>query len=643
MNHPSIQAASELREAIGQAEIAADAFRQAGLDARAAKLEEYIQNARKLRFSIGVVAQAKRGKSTLINGLLGRKDDVLAPIDRYPATNVVSCFARSPKESARVLFQRDTETSPGKSISIDQIKDYACEEYNPGNRKGVKIIEVVGPYESLGEDVVLVDTPGADNALTEIHDVVLLEFLPKLDAVIFLVSADDPIVASEMELLRQIRKNDVRKLLFATNKVDKVDSEELQQGYQQNRKALAEAGFGDCPIFEISAKIFHETGEEPGTRQLIQAVEETIHEGRAGIIAERLRLLTETYVNEASSEIQCEIENSQLTVEEIAQKRSQLDEVRRNLEDNRAAMEARFRSSWNAAFDDFEDALAPLQRKLVADYTEIVEGCAALKLDELGGMIHTDVIKHLDEQLDPHMRQLSDSLDSATRALQVNVLETLGISVREADQLITRQKSLVDAFSVPLAGAPALVGAALVGTLPGMVGAAILSTAPAAAAITWNPVTWVAAAGGTLVGGTVSLTGAAVTVLLSPVAMIGTPVLIGYAGLKIFNSWKHKIYKKKNELSIGVKDLITEAIAETRRNVRKARNQGDQILIEFKENSIAKISTAQKELGELERNRPTPERIADLRQAERLIERLQEPKALPESKDNPEKGERLFP
>ena len=80
MNHSSIPAASALRQSIQNAEMAVETFRQAHLAKQADKLEEFIQNARNLKFSVGVVAQAKRGKSTLINGLLGRRDDILAPI-----------------------------------------------------------------------------------------------------------------------------------------------------------------------------------------------------------------------------------------------------------------------------------------------------------------------------------------------------------------------------------------------------------------------------------------------------------------------------------------------------------------------------------------------------------------------------------
>jgi hypothetical protein len=481
--------------------------------------------------------------------------------------------------------------------------------------------------------------------LTNLHDIVLHEFLPKLDAVVFLVTADAPLVASELELLKQIRKNDVRKLLFAMNKVepDRVEPEDLQQGLQHNRRVLAEAGFGNSPIFAISAKTFHQTGAEPGTEQLIRAIEETISEGRAATIADRLIDLTKSYIDGAAEEVRDLIKTSELTLEEIAQKCAELDEIRRNLEGNRELLELKFRTSWNEAFDDLENSLKTIERQLVREYTDLIENRPVRTLNSLGEVIHTDVMRSLDELLEPELRRLRDSLDNAARELQVRTLGAMGIVPREAEQLVTMQRNLVDAAKIPLAGAPALVGAAVVGALPGLIGSAILSAAPPAAALTLNPMTWIAAAGGVAVGAPVAATAAAITAALTPVALIGAPVLVGYAGLRIFSSWKHKVGESRNELILAVKELIDGAIEETRTNLRKAKSTGDGVLLEFRKSNVAQISEAKNRLAEAERNRPTPERIADLRLAAKLIEQIQAPKSLPGPKSSPEEAERLFP
>src|SRR5437867_872781 len=57
------------------------------------------------RFMLAVLGKAKRGKSTLINALLGRRDDLVAPIDKLPASSAISRFAWAEREGATVLFR----------------------------------------------------------------------------------------------------------------------------------------------------------------------------------------------------------------------------------------------------------------------------------------------------------------------------------------------------------------------------------------------------------------------------------------------------------------------------------------------------------------------------------------------------------
>src|SRR5438067_1826588 len=42
------------------------------------------------KFRLTLLGMVKRGKSTLLNALLGRRDDVIAPIDKLPATSVIT-------------------------------------------------------------------------------------------------------------------------------------------------------------------------------------------------------------------------------------------------------------------------------------------------------------------------------------------------------------------------------------------------------------------------------------------------------------------------------------------------------------------------------------------------------------------------
>lgn len=630
-----------LKSAIERAETLLEALVDCGRTQQAKTLKEVIDSARQMRFAIGVVGQAKRGKSTLINGLLGRSDDTLAPVNRFPATNVVSCFADGPKEVVTVLFAPDGKVA--KTIPVTEIKHYACEEFNPGNQKGVIRIEVVGPFTRLGRNVVLVDTPGADNALSNLHDVVLLDFLPRLDAVIFLVTADEPLTASELELLKQVKRNDVKKVLFAINKADKCDPAELSQGIAHNRRALTEAGYRDAPIFTMSARNYQKTGTDDGTEQLLFAVGEMIGEGRAKAIAERLTDIVDHNAAEAREDMASELQLCEMTADQAAAEKAELVALRKRLTDARPKLERNFRTAWMSAFSKFEDALPEVEKGMVSEYGELIERKSALTLQALGQTIHTDVLKRLDELLESATRKLRAELEEAGKALQVEYRSIPGLAPRQADAVRTNKDFVKSTVSIIAAGVPSAVGAFVLSSLPGLVGSAIAAAAPAVATATWNPLTWLAAAGtGTAAAATGVAAGAA-TAILSPLAAIGSPLLIGYAGYRVFTTWKSKMAQSKNALSLAVKDLIHAAIAETRANFNVLRKKDEAILAEFNSAIDTKLDETERQLDEMLKKPPAPERRAKLKNSLQLIDRVEPTKALPSPDSDNGSPQGLFP
>ena len=120
-------------------------------------IDQAISQFNEERFRITILGKAKRGKSTLINAWLGRHDDVVAPIDKLPATSVITEISWGDREQCIVHFRQSSE----QEVALAQIPDYATEELNPENIKGVSRLAVRGPFANLEQDVVLADTPGA--------------------------------------------------------------------------------------------------------------------------------------------------------------------------------------------------------------------------------------------------------------------------------------------------------------------------------------------------------------------------------------------------------------------------------------------------------------------------------------------------
>jgi len=77
------------------------------------------------RFNVAVLGQFKRGKSTLINALLGRS---LLPTDVAPLTSTITIVEHGKEETARVLYADGRR----EFVGVEDVAACVSEEGNPG-------------------------------------------------------------------------------------------------------------------------------------------------------------------------------------------------------------------------------------------------------------------------------------------------------------------------------------------------------------------------------------------------------------------------------------------------------------------------------------------------------------------------------
>ncbi len=207
------------------------------------------------RFHLAVLGQFKRGKSTLLNALLG---DSLLPTSVVPLTAIPTFLRAGPQWQAKVAY---VDGHSGEQVTSDQaagistfLEQYITEAGNPNNRLGINHVEVSSPSEILARGVVLIDTPGIGSTFRH-NTEATLNFLPQCDAALFLVSADPPITEVEVDFLKEVHSKVVR-LFFLLNKVDYLSDEERDTAVQFLRHVLRDqVGMSDAvPIFCVSAR-----------------------------------------------------------------------------------------------------------------------------------------------------------------------------------------------------------------------------------------------------------------------------------------------------------------------------------------------------------------------------------------------------
>jgi GTP-binding protein EngB required for normal cell division len=185
------------------------------------------------RLRVLVAGEAKRGKSTLVNALLGRD---LLPSGVTPLTAVTTTVRYGDDERAQVRFLDGHE----EKHSLAALPDLVTERGNPGNRRRIAGVTVYVTAPVLEGGVELVDTPGTGSVFqwdTETAH----EALESMDAAVFVLTADPPVSATERDLLDRVAGLSVT--TFAVlNKADYLDEPGLAEAVGFTRRVLSEAG-----------------------------------------------------------------------------------------------------------------------------------------------------------------------------------------------------------------------------------------------------------------------------------------------------------------------------------------------------------------------------------------------------------------
>ncbi len=190
-------------------------------------IKEEISRIKDEQLYLVVLGQFKRGKSTLINALIGT--DIL-PSAVLPLTSIVTLIKYGSERIIKVSFQ------DGNSLVIpdSELYDYITEAGNPSNEKKVKVVEIFYPSEFLKDGIVLIDTPGIGSMF--LHNTKSTEsFIPKIDAALFVLSVDPPLTETEFKFYEEVR-NYTNKFIFVMNKIDLVNQIELKEilSYTEN-------------------------------------------------------------------------------------------------------------------------------------------------------------------------------------------------------------------------------------------------------------------------------------------------------------------------------------------------------------------------------------------------------------------------
>jgi GTP-binding protein EngB required for normal cell division len=213
---------------------------------RSCPCEELREKVSENLFNLVVVGQFKRGKTSLINALLGA--DIL-PVAVVPLTSIATIMTYGDALRIKVYFN-DGKVS---EIKPESLSEFVTEKGNPKNVKDVSEVIVTYPSPYLKDGVRLIDTPGVGSIYQHNTDVAY-RYLPKSDAALFLLSVDQPMSRAELDFLNDV-KDYSNKIFFVLNKADYLRENDLKESIEFSRCGLKEAMGSDVKLFPVSARL----------------------------------------------------------------------------------------------------------------------------------------------------------------------------------------------------------------------------------------------------------------------------------------------------------------------------------------------------------------------------------------------------
>ena len=234
---------------------------------QAGQVRQLADRMQKQEMTLAVIGQFKRGKTSLVNRILG--DDIL-PVGIVPITAAVTRIryqqpdgteqpdaaeqaagTEQPDGAERPDAEQNTAAHSARvwlrnglceEVPAQELHRYISEQENRNNELGVAEVELCTDADFLKDGLVLVDTPGV-GSVHENNSRSAYDFARESDGVIFMLSVDSPINQIEIDFLRDTRRF-AGKFYFVVNKIDIIDDEELQE-YLDYCNALI------CSIMEI--------------------------------------------------------------------------------------------------------------------------------------------------------------------------------------------------------------------------------------------------------------------------------------------------------------------------------------------------------------------------------------------------------
>ena len=374
-------------------------------DTDAGRLAALAARLRDGRLRVLIAGEAKRGKSTVANALIGR--DVL-PSGITPLTAIATTLVHGSDEHVTVTFTAGTT----QRRPLSDLPALVTEHGNPGNRLGLTDVTVYLDAPLLAEGVELVNTPGT-GSVYEHNTQEAQRALETLDAAVMVLTADPPPSAAERDLLHKIAERSVATFVLL-NKADRLDCAERAEALAFTAGIVSQAAGAGVPVHAVSARAALAGRHDDGFAGFAAGFRDYLRDRRAEDLEQSVTGHTRRIAQRLLDEVRLAQRASQLRVGEAAGRverfRGKLAAVaarRGDAADLTWAQQKRLLSALN-------EAAQQAGRRLAA---EIAGSLTAFLDDALAGATATDIERRGADWLAARARDAAEAWRDEQRKL----------------------------------------------------------------------------------------------------------------------------------------------------------------------------------------------------------------------------------
>lgn len=379
-------------------------------------------------FTIIVLGEFKRGKSTFVNALIG--EDLL-PADVLPTTATINALMYENTRHVEVVMH-DGTIRQGKATKEYLSQFSASNETNAAN---VKFVQIGCQAPILKHKVVIVDTPGVSD-INEQRVQVTYDFIPKANAVVFLLDATAPLKLSEKEFIdNHLLSIGLDNIIFVANKYDDIDEEEGEDVISDTKARMYKAFHGklgnrdasEIVILPLSAKMALQ-GVLQHDESLIQAsgiqavqskLQEILEEGSVTTgKLERYTARLKTILQQQITSLQNDISLQQVDKEELEKAMENLRNLMQGYDKHKSAVDAYTAEQQKTIIAMTDKSLLTFHQKLKDNIADQIEAYNGADFKEF---VETRVTKLLKRNMEEWVEAYSPRIDELLVQLEQNL------------------------------------------------------------------------------------------------------------------------------------------------------------------------------------------------------------------------------